>query len=73
MAVVIELAKGLKNENIKEMNFKVKAAVAGALVSISISIVGAAMSIKGIDVANPTAPTLQSGIAEQTMSDCPAG
>ena len=41
----------------KEAELQVKAAVTGALVSIGISIVGAAMSIKGIDVANPTAPT----------------
>ena len=54
---VIELAKELKNMKYKEAELQVKAAVTGALVSIGISIVGAAMSIKGIDVANPTAPT----------------
>ncbi|MDU0993505.1 MAG: hypothetical protein E7A54_11120 [Morganella morganii] len=64
---VIELAKELKNMKYKEAELQVKAAVTGALVSIGISIVGAAMSIKGIDVANPTAPT-PSGIAGQAMS-----
>ncbi len=64
---VIELAKELKNMKYKEAELQVKAAVTGALVSIGISIVGAAMSIKGIDVANPTAPT-PGGIAGQAMS-----
>lgn len=64
---VIELAKELKNMKYKEAELQVKAAVTGALVSIGISIVGAAMSIKGIDVANPMAPT-PGGIAGQAMS-----
>lgn len=64
---VIELAKELKNMKYKEAELQVKAAVVGALVSIGIAIVGAAMSIKGIDAANPTAPT-PGGIAGQAMS-----
>lgn len=65
--VVIELAKELKNMKYKEAELQVKAAVTGALVSIGIAIVGAAMSIKGIDAANPTLPT-PGGIAGQAMS-----
>lgn len=68
---VIELAKELKNMKYKEAELQVKAAVTGALVSIGISIVGAAMSIKGIDVANPTAPT-PGGIAGRPCPDCPS-
>lgn len=66
-AVVIELAKKLKTMKYKEAEIQVKAAIVGALVSIGIAIVGAAMSIKGIDAANPTAPT-PGGIAGQAMS-----
>lgn len=66
-AVVIELAKKLKTMKYKEAEIQVKAAIVGALVSIGIAIVGAAMSIKGIDATNPTAPT-PGGIAGQAMS-----
>lgn len=66
-SIVVDLAKELKNMKYKEAELQVKAAVVGALVSIGIAIVGAAMSIKGIDAANPTAPT-PSGIAGQAMS-----
>lgn len=66
-SVVIELAKQLKDMKYKEAEIQVKAAITGALISVGIAVLGAALSIKGIDAANPAAPT-PCGITGQAIS-----
>ncbi|MBC4010913.1 hypothetical protein H8R13_04055 [Morganella morganii] len=65
--IVIELAKKLKEMKYKEGELQLKAAISGALISIGIAVAGAALSIKGVSAANPTAPTA-CGIAGQAIS-----
>lgn len=64
---VVEQAKQLKELKYSEADYQVAAAVVGAVVSVTMAVIGARMSIKGIDPVNPSATTV-SGVIGQTTS-----
>lgn len=66
--LVIGFAQQLKDLKYKEASIQVKAAIVSAVVSISIAIAGAAISIKGINPANPSAITASSIVGQTTTT-----
>lgn len=64
---VVAQAKQLKELKYQEADYQVAAAVVGAIVSVTIAVAGARMSIKGIDPVNPGVTTA-SGVIGQTTS-----
>lgn len=66
-AQVVEQAKQLKKLKYSEADYQIAAAVVGAVVSVTMAVIGAKMSIKGIDPVNPGAITVK-GVIGQTIS-----
>lgn len=63
----VQQATLLKELKYEEADYQVAAAVAGALVSVAVAVVGGSMSIKGIDAANPGVLSAK-GLAGQAIS-----
>lgn len=63
----VEQATLLKDLKYKEADYQVAAAVAGALVSVAVAVVGGSMAINGINPANPGIMTAE-GLAGQAIS-----
>ncbi|HBH7053229.1 TPA: hypothetical protein KV183_002696 [Morganella morganii] len=63
----VQQAKVLKELKYEEADYQVAAAVAGALVSVAVAVVGGSMSISGINPANPGVLSAK-GLAGQAIS-----